>query len=163
MGGTMVKCNTMINGSYLENISKIRSKDLDIDEMESLLVEIFQHGIDLSRAYCEAVKRSKEDEEIRRINNSIWEYEKGYVDFISCKAKVNDLDVDLGYIGAMILKVLVKHKGDTVDRSMMIDKIWGNDAVISSRTIDAHVCKLKKRLLLDDSIICIRSIGYMLK
>lgn len=163
MGGTMVKCNTMINGSYLENISKIRSKDLDIDEMESLLVEIFQHGIDLSRAYCEAVKRSKEDEEIRRINNSIWEYEKGYVDFISCKAKVNDLDVDLGYIGAMILKVLVKHKGDTVDRSMMIDKIWGNYAVISSRTIDAHVCKLKKRLLLDDSIICIRSIGYMLK
>lgn len=159
----MVKCNTMINGSYLENISKIRSKDLDIDEMESLLVEIFQHGIDLSRAYCEAVKRSKEDEEIRRINNSIWEYEKGYVDFISCKAKVNDLDVDLGYIGAMILKVLVKHKGDTVDRSMMIDKIWGNYAVISSRTIDAHVCKLKKRLLLDDSIICIRSIGYMLK
>ena len=163
MGGTMVKCNTMINESYLKSISKIRSKDLDIDEMESLLVEIFQHGIDLSRAYCEAVKRSKEDEEIRRINNSIWKYDKGYVDFVSCKAKVNDLDVELGYIGARILKVLVKHKGDTVDRSMMIDKIWGNDAVISSRTIDAHVCKLKKRLLLDDSIICIRSIGYKLK
>ena len=57
MGGTMVKGNTMINESYLKSISKIRSKDLDIDEMENLLVEIFQHGIDLSRAYCEAVKK----------------------------------------------------------------------------------------------------------
>ena len=46
---------------------------------------------------------------------------------------------------------------------MLLDQIWGNDADISYRTIDAHVCKLKKRLLLDDSIICIRSIGYKLK
>ena len=68
-----------------------------------------QHGIDLSKAYCEVVKRSKEDEEIRRINNSIWEYDKGYVDFVSCRAKVNDLDVELGYIGSRILKVLVRN------------------------------------------------------
>ena len=35
----MIKDNTMINESYLKSISKIRSKDLDIDEMENLLVE----------------------------------------------------------------------------------------------------------------------------
>ena len=86
MGVTMVKNSTMINEDYLKGIRKITSKDLDINEMENILIEIFQCGIDLSKAYCEAIKKSKEDERIRNINNNIWKYDKGYVDFSNCKA-----------------------------------------------------------------------------
>lgn len=67
----MVKGNTMINESFLKSISKIRSKNLYIDEMDELIVEIFQHGIDLSKAYCEAVRRANEEDELKSINSVI--------------------------------------------------------------------------------------------
>lgn len=158
----MVKGNTIKNENYLKYISKIKSTDLDINEMESLLVEIFQYGIELSKAYCEAVKKSKEDEKIRNINNNIWKYDKGYVDFVNCTAKVNDAEVDLGYIQSRILKILVKHKGNPVDRDMIIDQIWGEDVDITYRTIDSHISKLKRKLYLSDSIVSVRNVGYKL-
>ena len=159
----MIKNNTMISDDYLKCISKIKAKDLDISDMENLLVGIFQCGIELSKAYCEAVKKSKEEENILyNFNNNIWKYDKGYVDFVNCIAKVNDSEVDLGYIESKILKMLVKHKGNAVDRDMIIDKIWGDDAEIAYRTIDVHVSKLRRKLLLDDDLVSVRNVGYRL-
>ena len=163
MGVTMVKNSTIINEDYLRGIRKITSKDLDINEMENILIEIFQCGIDLSKAYCEAIKKSKEDERIRNINNNIWKYDKGYVDFSNCKAIVNESEIEIGYIAARILKILVNHKGNPVNREMLLDQIWGEDVEVSYRIIDTHISRLKRKLYLDDSIVSVRNIGYKLK
>ena len=58
--------------------------------------------------------------------------------------------------------MLVKHKGNAVDRDMIIDKIWGDDAEIAYRTIDVHVSKLRRKLLLDDDLVSVRNVGYRL-
>lgn len=159
-----MKKNNGMNGDYLKSLSSIMSSNLDVDEMENLLVGIFQYGIDLSKAYCEAVRKSnEEDENIKNVNDNIWRYEKGYVDFLHYKAMVNDSEVELGYIRTNILRLLVKYKGRPVNRDMILDQIWGYDVPADYRVIDVHISILRKKLALDDDIVSVRNIGYKLK
>lgn len=46
---------------------------------------------------------------------------------------------------AMILKELAKHPGRVVWRDELLEKVWGEDVLPSSRTIDNFILKLRRR------------------
>ena len=46
---------------------------------------------------------------------------------------------------AMILKVLVEREGEVVWRDEILDKVWGDDVLPSTRTIDNFIVRLRKR------------------
>ncbi len=46
---------------------------------------------------------------------------------------------------AMILKVLVEREGEVVWRDEILGKVWGDDVLPSSRTIDNFIVRLRKR------------------
>jgi two-component system alkaline phosphatase synthesis response regulator PhoP len=65
---------------------------------------------------------------------------------------------------AMILKVLVERQGEVVWRDEMLDKVWGDDVLPSTRTIDNFIVRLRKRFEPDPErprfFHTVRGIGY---
>lgn len=65
---------------------------------------------------------------------------------------------------AMILKVLVEHEGEVVWREDILEKVWGDDVLPSSRTVDNFIARLRKRFEPDPErpryFHTMRGIGY---
>lgn len=65
---------------------------------------------------------------------------------------------------AMILKVLVERDGDVVWRDEILEKVWGDDVMPSSRTIDNFIARLRKRFEPDPErprfFHTVRGVGY---
>jgi len=54
--------------------------------------------------------------------------------------------------------------GIVMKRDMLMDKIWGLDYEGESRTLDAHIKSLRKKLGQSGSHIhTVRNVGYMIK
>ncbi|TNE75732.1 MAG: response regulator transcription factor [Bacteroidetes bacterium] len=58
------------------------------------------------------------------------------------------------------LLALLSSKPEKVfDRETILEKVWGNDVVVSDRTIDVHIRKLREKIG-DDYIKTIKGVGY---
>jgi two-component system alkaline phosphatase synthesis response regulator PhoP len=63
-----------------------------------------------------------------------------------------------------LLLCLVQRRDSVVSRGTLLEQVWGYDRTVSSRTVDAHVVELRKKLG-DDSaspqwIVTVRKAGY---
>jgi two-component system alkaline phosphatase synthesis response regulator PhoP len=63
-----------------------------------------------------------------------------------------------------ILGLLVRCRGEVVTRDRLLDEVWGYDAYPSTRTVDAHIVKLRKKIEQDPAqprhILSVYGIGY---
>lgn len=64
-----------------------------------------------------------------------------------------------------VLDLLMQNRGHVVPRDVILDRIWGLDASISSNNLDAYIRLLRKKINLTDEveIQSIRGIGYKLE
>lgn len=65
---------------------------------------------------------------------------------------------------AHLLFHLVKNKNKVLDRSLILNKLWGNDDFFNARSMDVFITKLRKKLDKDPSvqILNVRGFGYKL-
>jgi two-component system phosphate regulon response regulator PhoB len=85
------------------------------------------------------------------------------VDPISCRVSVDDAPIDIGHAEFKLLKFLIAHPERVFSRSQLLDKVWGDHAVLEERTVDVHVLRLRKALGKADFLVkTVRSVGYML-
>jgi len=65
---------------------------------------------------------------------------------------------------AHLLFNLIKNKNELLDRSVILNKLWGTDDFFSARSMDVFISKLRKKLSKDSSlqIINVRGFGYKL-
>ena len=65
---------------------------------------------------------------------------------------------------AHLLFHLIKNQNKVLDRSLILNKLWGTDDFFSARSMDVFISKLRKKLNKDDSIqiINVRGFGYKL-
>lgn len=65
---------------------------------------------------------------------------------------------------AMILKVLAEREGDVLWREDILEKVWGDEVLPSSRTIDNFIVRLRRRFENDPEaprfIHTVRGVGY---
>ncbi|MEI8281143.1 MAG: response regulator transcription factor [Armatimonadota bacterium] len=63
-----------------------------------------------------------------------------------------------------LLLFLAKNAGQVFSREALLDRIWGKDAYVTSRTVDVHVRWLRMRLATtpdaEDRIQTVRGVGY---
>ena len=63
-----------------------------------------------------------------------------------------------------ILKFFIQNKGRTVSRDELLDKVWGYEIYPTSRTVDNHIVKLRKKIEQDPErpkhILTVYGIGY---
>ena len=91
-------------------------------------------------------------------------------DFPKQQLHFNDVQSDshetetLTHREAHLLFHLIQNKNKVLDRSLILNKLWGNDDFFSARSMDVFISKLRKKLSKDDSlqIINARGFGYKL-
>lgn len=63
-----------------------------------------------------------------------------------------------------LLYFLAQNPGQVFSRETLLDRVWGADAYVSSRTVDVHIRWLRERVEVDpahpERIITIRGVGY---
>ncbi|MET2986016.1 response regulator transcription factor [Aureibaculum conchae] len=73
-------------------------------------------------------------------------------------------EVQLTHREAHLLFHLYKNKNEVLNRSIILNKLWGNDDIFSSRSMDVFITKLRKKLKQDETIqiLNVRGFGYKL-
>lgn len=76
----------------------------------------------------------------------------------------NEAIVQLTHREAHLLFHLIKNKNQVLDRSLILNKLWGNDDFFNARSMDVFITKLRKKLKQDSEIeiINVRGFGYKL-
>jgi len=63
-----------------------------------------------------------------------------------------------------LLYFLVRNKGQVFSREILLDRVWGQDAYVSARTVDVHVRWLRERVEMEPSsperLMTVRGVGY---
>ena len=77
---------------------------------------------------------------------SVYRFDDIEIDFIHFKIRRSGKEFDLTSLEVEILKYFVAHQGEVVTRENLLDKIWGYERYPSTRTIDNHILKLRKKL-----------------
>jgi DNA-binding response OmpR family regulator len=166
-GDGITICRRLRNDGYQGAILMLTAKDAVSDRVEGLesgaddyLVKPFE--IDELYARLKALSR--------RSMAPIQE-EKVYIkDLVlertSHKVFRNDDEIYLTPREFQLLDLLVTNKGQVLTREVILDRIWGFDADVSIKTIDATVKLLRKKIDLNskDSLIqTIRGVGYKIE
>ena len=74
---------------------------------------------------------------------------------------VDTKQIELTFTEFNILKILSLNKGIVISRANLLDKLWGNDKIVSDRTIDVHIRNLRSKLGIAGNMIkSIHGVGY---
>lgn len=71
------------------------------------------------------------------------------IDFDHYKVIRQDDEIDLTSLEIDVLRFLIQQDGKVVSRNNLLDKIWGYENFPTTRTIDNHILKLRKKIEID--------------
>ena len=76
----------------------------------------------------------------------------------------NEEKTQLTHREAHLLYHLIKNKNEVLDRSLILNKLWGADDFFAGRSMDVFITKLRKKLKQDQEIqiVNVRGFGYKL-
>ena len=92
---------------------------------------------------------------LRRENRSVEtvpgviQLESMKIDFGHYKVIRKDDEIDLTSLEVDVLRYLIGQEGKVVSRDDLLDKIWGYENYPTTRTIDNHILKLRKKIEID--------------
>ncbi|MBI2836516.1 MAG: response regulator transcription factor [Chloroflexi bacterium] len=90
-----------------------------------------------------------------------------FIDTEHHRVKLADSDLDLTLREFELLLFLAKNKGFVFGRKELLRQVWGSAAVKSARTVDTHICRLRKKLEVHsgwaDRLVSVRGFGYKLR
>ena len=64
----------------------------------------------------------------------------------SRKVFVKDIEIQLSNMEFGLLKYLVQNSGRAISKLELLEQVWGHRASISTRTVDVHVARLRKKI-----------------
>jgi DNA-binding response OmpR family regulator len=86
------------------------------------------------------------------------------LDFKAYRATRGKQRLDLSPREFDLLRYLIEHKGETVARERLLNDVWGYDGQVNSRTVDAHITKLRAKIGDNRAqprfIITVHGVGY---
>lgn len=117
--------------------------------MEELIVRI--HNL-LDRSHLQ--KRT----EILKFGDFTFDFPKQLLQF------QDQNPLQLTHREAHLLFHLIKNQNQVLERSLILNKLWGNDDFFSARSMDVFITKLRKKLKEDNTvqIVNVRGFGYKL-
>lgn len=77
---------------------------------------------------------------------AIYKFGDVEIDFTHFRIKRKDREAELTSLEAELLKYLIAHKDEVVTRENLLEKIWGYEKYPTTRTIDNHILKLRKKI-----------------
>ena len=132
-----------------ETEDKVRGFSLGADDY---IVKPFDPA-ELRARVCAKLKKSSE----RYMAGEVIEKGPFRLDLSSYKAKVihngAPKDLELSPHEFRLLLYFIRHEGHVLTRHQLLDSVWGTDVSVTDRTVDTHVCKLRKKIPLKKNTI----------
>lgn len=77
---------------------------------------------------------------------TVFRFDDIEVDFPHFKVRREGREFDLTSLEVEILRYLVAHRGEVVSREALLDRIWGYEKFPTTRTVDNHILKIRKKI-----------------
>ena len=93
------------------------------------------------------------------------EYQDIILDSETHRVTRDDQPLKLGPTEFRLLSTFMEKPGRVWSREQLLDRVWGRDIYVDSRTVDVHVGRLRKALCVhggDDPLRTVRGAGYAL-
>lgn len=75
--------------------------------------------------------------------------------------KTPDGEIQLTHKESVVLQILYTHRNKIIGRSAILQKVWDNETVYNSRTLDVYINRLRKYFGNDaNRILTLKGIGY---
>ena len=107
--------------------------------------------------------------QLRRVRptatGEILEYEDIILNSVSHRVKRGDAEVQLGPTEFRLLSTFMEKPGRVFSREQLLDRVWGRDIYVDTRTVDVHIGRLRKALTHhggSDPLRTVRGAGYAL-
>lgn len=105
---------------------------------------------------------------LRRVNpdddKKVIKYNGIILDDAKHQVQVDGTVCELTYKEFQLLKMLIQNSGIVLQRSRILDRVWGIDYEGESRTLDMHIKTLRQKLGDKGELIkTVRNVGYTLK
>jgi DNA-binding response OmpR family regulator len=89
------------------------------------------------------LKRSYAD----KLNNkSILQFKGIDLDTVRKRLIINDVRIELTKKEYEILKLLLENQGKVFSREELLTRIWGQDVIVTERTVDVNITRLRTKL-----------------
>jgi DNA-binding response OmpR family regulator len=86
------------------------------------------------------------------------------IDLGKCEAHRTDETVGLTAREAQILRCLFQHRTRAVDRSELLERVWGQRGDLQTRTVDMTIANLRQKIERDPSrpeiVVTVKGVGY---
>jgi two-component system alkaline phosphatase synthesis response regulator PhoP len=105
------------------------SKPFSINELTARIKAV------LKRSYTDKVN-----------NRSIMQFNGIDLDTVRKRVIINDNQVELTKKEYEILKVLLENQGKVFSREDLLSRIWGRDVIVTERTVDVNITRLRSKL-----------------
>jgi len=96
--------------------------------------------------------------------DDVYEFTDLKVDFRRYTAVRDGQEHQLSRYEAEILRMLIAHRGEVVTRRDLLTKVWGYVHLPTTRTVDNHIARLRKKVERDvenpTHVITVHGIGY---
>lgn len=100
-------------------------------------------------------------------DQEIFRFGEMWINFGTGKANGIDGEFYLTSKEALVMKLLVKKRGDAVSREELLEKVWGYDPETETRTVDNFIARLRKYFEKKPQkpihIVTVREKGYQFK
>ncbi|MBD8952869.1 MAG: DNA-binding response regulator, partial [Subdoligranulum sp.] len=86
------------------------------------------------------------------------------VDTAACRVQCGNEEIRLTPKEYELLLLFLRNRGRALYRDYLYETVWGEDSIAdSTRTLDTHVTRLRRKLHLGDRLRTVRNIGYLLE
>jgi DNA-binding response OmpR family regulator len=68
------------------------------------------------------------------------------VDLHACRVTRQGMELDFSSTEFELLKYFVCHAGEVLSRDRLLEEVWGYDSYPTTRTVDAHLVRLRQKL-----------------
>lgn len=143
---------------------------MTLNELElHRVVQLLQRGgVDISRANVEQVRdRGASDSAPGEDSGSELSFGAIEVNLAARTVRREGVDVHLAPKEFDLLVALLRRDGAAASREDLAREVWGSDVAASGRTIDTHVCALRRKLEADQRrprhIRVVSKVGYRLE
>jgi DNA-binding response OmpR family regulator len=132
------------------------------------VVQLLQRGgVDLTRARVEEVRSDGEPAAAESDDTLSIRFGTIEVNLAARTVRREGFDVHLAPKEFDLLVALLRREGAAASRSELAQEVWGSETAASGRTIDTHVCALRRKLEEDQRrprhIRVVSKVGYRLE
>ena len=142
---------------------------LTLNELElHRVVQLLQRGgVDISRAHVEEVRDDTDPLAPPAEDTTDLSFGAIEVNLAARTVRRDGVDVHLAPKEFDLLVALLRREGAAASRAELAKEVWGSESAASGRTIDTHVCALRRKLEHDQRrprhIRVVSKVGYRLE